>query len=110
MKVQQRRSRGSTTTTIRKSLPLSTRDIRDLALLRSSAARRGALAELAEAEIDESVSEAQLLHAVLEAGLRAVELQIEEEGYAADAANQRAEDIERRTAARRRSPRWSDEP
>lgn len=107
--MQQRRARRSTNNTTRKSLPLNARDIRDLALLRRSAARRGALAELAETEIDESASEAQLLHAVLEAGLRAVELQIEEEGYAADAANQLAEDSERRTAARRRAPRWSDE-
>ena len=78
-------------------------------MLRGSSARRSALAQLAHTDVRENASEAQLLHAILEAGLRAIELRIEEESYAADAESQRSEDAERRAAARRRTPHWVNE-
>jgi hypothetical protein len=64
---------------------------------------------LAHTEVRENASEAQLLHAILEAGLRAIELRIEEESYAADAESQRSEDAERRAVARRRASHWVNE-
>lgn len=77
--------------------------------MRSSQIRRGALAGLAAIELPATASEAQLLHAVLEAGLRAVDQRVAEVSYAAEAAEQRAEDTERRAIARRRRPAWADE-
>jgi hypothetical protein len=99
-----------TTTVARKSLPLTARDLRDLDILRGSPARRGALASLVDIEVGETLSEAQLLHAVLEAGLRAVEERIEEDGYARIAAERsETEQAARRAVARRRRPSWADE-
>ena len=109
MNVQQNQLSGLETIATRKSIPLSPRDLRDLAVLRGSSARRSALAQLAHTDVRENASEAQLLHAILEAGLRAIELRIEEESYAADAESQRSEDAERRAAARRRAPHWVNE-
>jgi hypothetical protein len=91
----------------RKSLPLSARDLEDLAKLRGSQAHRAALSHLVDAEVTGDTSEASLLHAVLEAGMRAVQLQVEDDGYA-----QIAEEMDaaaRQTSARRRRPSWADE-
>ena len=91
----------------RKSLPLSAQDLDDLERLRRSASHRNALSLLADVEIPANASEASLLHAVLEAGLRAVREQVEVQGYA-----QMAEQLDaspRRTSARRRRPAWADE-
>ena len=91
----------------RKSLPLSAKDLEDIAKLRGSAAHRSALSHLIDTDVSGDTSEASLLHAVLEAGLRAVQQQVEEEGYA-----QIAADIDvsaRQASARRRRPSWADE-
>lgn len=93
--------------TARKSLPLSERDLQDLAQLRGSAEQRMALATLVDSPVGEDDSEASVLHAVVVAGLRAVRRQAEEEGYA-----QMAEQLDvasRRGVARRRQPAWADE-
>ncbi|WGY04331.1 hypothetical protein QI633_11295 [Nocardioides sp. QY071] len=91
----------------RKSLPLSARDIRDIDMLRGSADRRAALSNLVAEEVAEDSSEAAVLHAVFEAGLRAVSQELESRGYA-----EIAEDYtlaERRRVSRRRKPAWADE-
>lgn len=93
--------------TVRKSLPLTERDLRDLETLRSSEAHRAALATLVSSDILKTRSEAALLRAVLEAGLRAVEHQVEADGYAQMAADLDAAAMKR--SARRRRPSWADE-
>lgn len=94
-------------TAARKSLPLTMRDLEDLAKLRGSAAHRAALAQLVEAEVGDEASEASLLHAVLEAGMRAVRHQVEESGYAQIAAEMNP--ARRQASARRRRPSWAEE-
>ncbi|MGW6279404.1 hypothetical protein [Kribbella sp. NPDC055071] len=91
----------------RKSLPLSDRDLRDLAVLRGSGAHRAALSRLAQVRVTESTSEAMVLQAVVEAGLKAVADLVEADGYARIAAEVTSED--RRAVARRRRPSWADE-
>ena len=93
--------------TVRKSLPLSERDLRNLEVMRGSTVHRMALSRLADVEVTESTSEATLLHAVLEAGLKAVECEVEAQGYAQAAAEMDA--AARRATARRRRPAWADE-
>lgn len=91
----------------RKSLPLSERDVRELALMRGSLAHRAALSRLADTDVAQDSSEAALLHAVMEAGINAVARQVEAEGY-----TQMAEEMEaagRQAVARRRRPAWADE-
>ena len=91
----------------RKSLPLSARDLEDLAKLRGSEAHRAALSHLVGSEVGGDTSEASLLHAVLEAGMRAVQQQVEEQGYAQIAAEMDV--TARQASARRRRPSWADE-
>ena len=91
----------------RKSLPLSARDLDDLATLRGSAAHRAALSHLVDIEVRGDTSEAGLLHAVLEAGIRAVQQQVEDQGYAQIAAEMDV--AARQGSARRRRPSWADE-
>lgn len=91
----------------RKSLPLTARDLEDLATIRSSVAHRAALADLVESQLSEGASEARVLQAVFEAGLRAVRHQVEESGYAQLAAEMDA--TTRQASARRRRPGWADE-
>jgi len=93
--------------TVRKSLPLSDQDRKDLAVLRQSAAHREALEQLTGVQVVENLSDAALLHAVLEAGLRTVEHRVEAAGYAQIAADSKAS--RRRAVARRRRPTWADE-
>ena len=94
----------------RPSVPLTERDERDLGLLRSSGPHREALGRLSGEPIaGADVSEAVLLHAVLEAGLAAVRAATEEAGYAELATQQTAEAAVRRAEARRRRPVWADE-
>jgi len=90
----------------RKSLPLSERDLRDLAVLRGSEAHRAALSRLAHVAVTESSSEAVMLQAVLEAGIKAVAQLVEAEGYARIA---EASSENRQAVARRRRPTWADE-
>jgi hypothetical protein len=89
----------------RASLPLSPRDVADLARLRESPS---AIARLNLP--DGEVSEAALLHAVLVAGLQAIEEALQERAYAelADQYRGTAEGAERR-AARRAPARFAEE-
>jgi hypothetical protein len=91
----------------RKSLPLSERDLRDLAVLRGSAVHRAALSDLTQVQVTESISEAALLQTVLEAGLKAVADLVEAEGYARIALEVVPEN--RQAVARRRRPTWAGE-
>ena len=92
---------------VRKSLPLTLRDLRDIAKLRESEAHRAALSRLADHLVTESSSEAAVLHAIVEAGIKAVTEEVEAKGYAQMAADLDA--ATRRAAARRRRPAWADE-
>jgi TfoX/Sxy family transcriptional regulator of competence genes len=94
--------------TTRKSLPLSERDLEDLRTLRGSPDQRAALAEVTGTEIGEKASDAFLLHAVWEAGIKAIRDQLEDRAYAEMAAQQDV--ASRRASARRRQPSWADEP
>lgn len=91
----------------RKSLSLSARDLADLQKLRESAELQAALSELAGEEVSASSSEAALIHAVYEAGLRALKRRVEATGYAQIAVEY--DEGARREAARRRAPSWADE-
>jgi hypothetical protein len=93
--------------TARKSLPMSDRDLRDLALMRGSERHREALARLSDMVVTESTSEAALLRAVWEAGIRAVEREIEADGYAKIALEIDVDAL--RKSARRRRPSWAEE-
>jgi hypothetical protein len=92
---------------IRKSLPLTARDLLDLEIMRRSVAHREALTELSREELDESSSEAAVIHAVWEAGMKAVAEQVEEAGYSQIAADMDV--ASRKKVARRRAPSWADE-
>ena len=91
----------------RKSLPLSEGDLRELEQVRTSGARRAALSRLARVELSDKPSEAGLLHAIFEAGMRAVRELAEEEGYAQIAQENSAQS--RQAVARRRRPDWASE-
>lgn len=93
----------------RPSLPLTEQDEQDLGTLRTSPHYRLALGLLATDEVPKDVKESVLLHAIFEAGLRAVQKQAEEVGYAEIAETCIEEDPERRASARRRRPAWAEE-
>jgi hypothetical protein len=94
----------------RPPLPLTERDLADLAALRDPGPGRAALGRLAPGALPEGdITEAVLLHAVFEAGLRAVREAAESAGYEQLAAGYEAEDAERRQIARRRRPHWAAE-
>ncbi|WP_349828054.1 hypothetical protein [Brevibacterium litoralis] len=94
-------------TTVRKSLPMSERDLVDLAALRTSPDRRAALSAASGVDLAADASDAAILHAVWEAGLAAVRARVEEDGYAEMAVQQDVSS--RRAAARRRRQSWADE-
>jgi hypothetical protein len=96
----------------RAPVPLTASDVERLELLRASAEMRQALHRLSDDPIDgeaASPTEAALLHAVLEAGWRSLEADLEGAGYAALGRERQASVDERRAAARRREPAWSTE-
>jgi hypothetical protein len=92
---------------VRKSLPLSDRDQREINMLRGSGQRRAVLSHLAAEDVSEDSSEATVLRALVEAGLRAVNHEMEARGYAELATDYT--ERERRRVARRRKPAWADE-
>ena len=98
-------------TAARKSVTFTAVDLADIAKLRGSIVGRAVLSDLSAVQVTSASSEAQVLHAVMEAGLRVVRERVQESSYAeeAAAASHAAEDAERRAAARRRPPRWADE-
>jgi hypothetical protein len=91
----------------RKSLPLTEGDLRDLSVLRESATHRAVLADLTGAPLSDTSSEAAVLHAIWEAGVKAVLERVEDEGYAQLAAQRDLAD--RKATARRRRPAWAGE-
>jgi hypothetical protein len=95
----------------RKSLPLSEKDMADIARLRERTPERDALSEMAGVDDVESVAEAALLRMIFEAGLRAIREKAEERAYMSAAEDRRdSEDAdEPRRSARRRRPAWADE-
>lgn len=99
---------GRSTTPRRKSLPLTPRDLHDLAVLRRSPVHRAVLAELADTSLSETSSDAAVLHAIWEAGVQAVLERVEDAGYAQISAD-REPAAERKALARRRRPPWANE-
>jgi hypothetical protein len=95
----------------RKSLPLSDKDLADIARLREDTPEREALFELSGVVTVESPAEAALLRMIFEAGLQAIRERAEERAYASAAEDRRAsgEAGEGRRVARRRPPGWADE-
>lgn len=94
----------------RKSMPLTERDLDELARLRQETPQRAALSRLSGVDIID-VTESSLLHMVFVVGLHAIRDEAEEDAYAAAAADRRAsgEAGELRRVARRRRPAWADE-
>lgn len=90
----------------RKSLPLSERDLEELARLRESPTHRAAM-ETLTGQDPTKLSEAGLLRAVMDIGFSALLEQIEISGYAAMAADSDRDEL--RAVARRRRPDWADE-
>lgn len=93
----------------RKSLPLTERDLVDLSTLRGSPEHLAALADVTGTELETGASDAALLHAVWEAGIRTIREHLEDAAYAEMAANPDFPDTEHRTAARRHRPVWAEE-
>lgn len=91
----------------RPALPLTERDERDLALLRSNTPEREALARLAGETVPTDASEGLLLHTLLEVALMRVREEVEAAGYAELAAQRAGSQGERRAIARRRPPSWA---
>lgn len=98
---------GTAERATRKSLPLTPSDVDHLAMLRASAEHREALSDLAGSVVSERSSEAALLHAVWEVGMKAVQERVEEEGYAQLA--EERDTSRRKSVARRRRPTWADD-
>ncbi|HMD95261.1 MAG TPA: hypothetical protein VKG80_21720 [Trebonia sp.] len=97
--------------TTRKSLPLTEKDLADIARLREETPEREALSEMAGIAIVGSVAEAALLRMIFEAGLRAIREKAEERAYVSAAEDRLAsgEADEARRIARRRQPAWVTE-
>lgn len=96
-------------TVTRKSVPLTQRDLDDIAKLRSDDAARAQLGAIARvATPDPTSSDAALLHAVLIAGLQAVRDRIDEASYEAEAADTEWW-AEHRRITRRRRPSWAED-
>jgi hypothetical protein len=95
---------------VRKSLPLTERDLADIARIRENTPEREALSEMADVVV-ESVAEAALLRMIFEAGLRAIREKAEARAYASAAEDRLAsgEADETRRIARRRPPGWASE-
>lgn len=98
-------------TRARKSLPLTERDLDDLARLRQETPERAALSRIAGVDVID-LTESSLLHIIFVAGLHAIHEKAEEDAYAIAAAGRVAsgEADELRRIARRRRPGWADEP
>ena len=93
----------------RPPLPLTAKDERYLARLRSATPEREALARLIDGRLPADVSEGLLLHALLEVAIRRVREEAEQIGYAELAEQRAAHAVEDRKAARRRPPSWAAE-
>lgn len=86
---------------------MSERDIAELEHLRSEPERLRALELISGIQVTESKAEARLLHALYLAGMRAVDEQVLDAGYAVIAAEQ--DERELKAVSRRRRPSWGNE-
>ncbi len=104
-------SRLNQATERRSPLPLTARDVADLARLRMPSPEREALSDLADVSLADEASEALLIHAIFTAGLRAVREAAEARGYAQLAAQEEesGESVDRRLISERRSPRADED-
>ena len=95
----------------RPNVPMTAQDETDLALLQSSQAHREALALLAPGTsvVEQRLSEALLLHAVLAAGFEAIRRSVEEAGYQELGEQYSKRSADRHRVARRRPPAWAQE-
>jgi hypothetical protein len=95
----------------RKSLPLTEKDLDEIARLRQETPEREALSEMVGIVVSESVAEAALLRMIFEAGLRAIREKAEERAYASAAEDRLSsgQADEARRIARRRRPAWATE-
>lgn len=91
----------------RAQLPLTQRDLDDLAALNGPTPQREALQRLVTEDLADQSSESALLHALLELALARVREETEAAGYAELARHQ--DHAVRRQVARRRSPGWADD-
>ena len=91
----------------RAQLPLTQRDLDDLAALNGPTPQREALQRLVPEELADESSESALLHALLELALARVREELDAAGYA-ELARQHDDDARRRVA-RRRLPGWADD-
>ena len=89
----------------RAQLPLTQRDLDDLAALNGPTPQREALRRLVPEGLADQSSESALLHALLELALSRVREETEAAGYAELARQQ--DDDGRRQVARRRTPGWT---
>jgi hypothetical protein len=95
---------------VRKSLPLTERDLADIARIRENTPEREALSEMADVVVVESVAEAALLRMIFEAGLRAIREKAEARAYASAAEDRLASgEADETRQARRRRPAWASE-
>jgi hypothetical protein len=90
----------------RASVPLTAIDVEQLERLRSDGPEHQALLSLVGMDAH-SVTEAALLHALIDLALHQVAERAEEAGYAELAAGR--DDRSRRASARRRPPSWAGE-
>jgi hypothetical protein len=93
----------------RPNLPLTEADEADLAHIRRSPASRAALRRYLGNVNPASATEAAFLHALLQAGMDAVQRDAADAGYAELALQQQHDARQRRQDARRRRPSWADE-
>lgn len=92
----------------RVSVPLTEQDELDLARLSTDPVYREALARVvANEQLTGSVTESVVLHAVLRAGIDAVESAAQQAGYDELAADYQVDN--RRRVARRRQPSWASD-
>jgi hypothetical protein len=104
-------TRFSEPTRVRKSLPLTERDLAELDRLRQQTPERAALARLCGANVID-VTESSLLHTIFIVGLHVIREQAEEDAYATAAVDRLASgeaDETRRTAQRRRPSRTDED-
>jgi len=100
---------GMSSTTVRKSIPLTAEDQAQLDRLRTPGTpEHEALNQLSGVPIPDNASEAETLHALLAAGQAAVVERVMLTGYAALAAAQDDEDRSARRAMRDRAARLGD--
>ncbi|MFM1965335.1 MAG: hypothetical protein RL134_1060 [Actinomycetota bacterium] len=95
----------------RPSLPLTAKDQAELESLRQSPALLDSLSRLSSSPspIEANVSEALVLHALLQVGMATVRAEAISDGYAELAADYAASAPTRRSVSRRRAPVWADE-